>query len=196
MFNPQDFYFKKAKKEGYKARSIFKLEEIDKKFHFFDKRKTVNVLDIGCAPGSWLQYVSKVTNRNSKVIWLDLKEVKLGDSKVKTYVQDATDFEKVSQILKENGINKLDIITSDMAPNTIGFKDIDAIRSLELIKSTLPLYEKFLKENGKFVIKIFMWPWFDEFIKSLKDKYWWKNIKTFKPESVRKISKEIYVIKI
>jgi 23S rRNA (uridine2552-2'-O)-methyltransferase len=68
MFNPQDFYFKKAKKEGYKARSIFKLEEIDKKFHFFDKRKTVNVLDIGCAPGSWLQYVSKVTNRNSKVI--------------------------------------------------------------------------------------------------------------------------------
>jgi 23S rRNA (uridine2552-2'-O)-methyltransferase len=87
---------------------------------------------------------------------LDLKEVKLGDSKVKTYVQDATDFEKVSQILKENGINKLDIITSDMAPNTIGFKDIDAIRSLELIKSTLPLYEKFLKENGKFVIKIFM----------------------------------------
>ena len=195
MFNPQDFYFKQAKKQWYKARSVFKLEEIDKKFKLFNKKKTLNVLDIGCAPGSWVQYIAKVVNKNSKIIWLDLKSSQIWEPNVFCYVQDATKLDEVENILKKHNIEKLDIITSDMAPNTIWFKDIDAIRSLELVKSTLPLYDRFLKENGKFVIKVFMGPGFDEFIKHLKEKYWWKNIKTFKPKAVRDISKEIYVIK-
>jgi len=196
MFNPQDFYFKKAKKEWYKARSIFKLEEIDEKFNFFKKWKKLDILDIGCAPWSWLQYISKVVSKDSKVIWIDLKKTNLNLPNIKTYVQDATKLDELEKILFLNNIKKLDIITSDMAPNTIWFKDIDAIRSIELIKSTLTIYETFLKENWKFIIKIFMWPWFDEFLKKIKDIYWWKNIKTLKPEAVRKISKEIYIIKI
>ncbi len=196
MFDPQDFYFKKAKKEWYKARSIFKLEEIDKKFKLFHKKEKLNILDIGCAPGSWVQYLDKITASKSKIIWLDLKATQLNLKKTHCYVQDATDIEKVKDILKTHNIEKLDVITSDMAPNTIWFKDIDSIRSLELIKSTLPLYDTFLKENWKFVIKIFMGPWFDQFIFELKKKYGWKKIKTFKPDSVRKISKEIYIIKI
>ena len=195
MFNPQDFYFKKAKKEGYKARSVFKLEEIDKKYKFFPKNKPVNVLDIGCAPGSWIQYIDKVSHPKSKIIWVDLKPTQLNSPKVKTYIQDATDLEKMEKILKENHIEKLDIITSDMAPNTIWVKDIDAIRSIQLVKSTLWIYDKFLKPDGKFIIKVFMWPWFDELVKEIKQKYWAKNIKTFKPQAVRKISKEIYIIK-
>lgn len=196
MFDPQDFYFKKAKKEWYKARSIFKLEEIDKKFKLFHKKENLNILDIGCAPGSWVQYLDKITASKSKIIGLDLKATQLNLKKTHCYVQDATDIEKVKDILKTHNIEKLDIITSDMAPNTIWFKDIDSIRSLELIKSTLPLYDTFLKENWKFVIKIFMWPWFDQFVFELKKKYGWKKIKTFKPDSVRKISKEIYIVKI
>ena len=195
MFNPQDFYFKKAKKEGYKARSVFKLEEIDKKYKFFPKNKPVNVLDIGCAPGSWIQYIDKVSHTKSKIIWVDLKPTQLNLPKVKTYIQDATDLEKIEKILQENQIEKLDIITSDMAPNTIWVKDIDAIRSIQLVKSTLGIYDKFLKPDGKFIIKVFMWPWFDELVKEIKQKYWAKNIKTFKPQAVRKISKEIYIIK-
>ena len=195
MFNPKDFYFKKAKKEWYKARSVFKLEEIDKKYHLFDPKKNLNILDIWCAPWSWVQYIDKVTSKNSKIIWVDLKPTTINLPKVKCYVQDATDLEKMEQILKENNIKKLDIITSDMAPNTIWFKDIDAIRSINLVKSTLPIYEKFLKENWKFVIKVFMGPGFDELIQELKKKYGWKNIKTFKPQAVRKISKEIYIIR-
>ncbi len=195
MFNPKDFYFKKAKKEGYKARSVFKLEEIDKKYNLFNPKKDLNVLDIWCAPWSWVQYIDKVTSKNSKIIWVDLKPTTINLPKVKCYVQDATDLEKMEKILKENNIEKLDIITSDMAPNTIWFKDIDAIRSINLVKSTLPIYEKFLKENWRFVIKVFMWPGFDELIQELKKKYGWKSIKTFKPQAVRKISKEIYIIK-
>jgi len=196
VFNPQDFYFKKAKKEGYKARSVFKLEEINQKFKLFNKNSNLNVLDIWCAPWSWVQYLSKNLWKKSKIIWLDLKKAELKEKNVFCYEQDATKLDEVEKILAKHNIKKLDLITSDMAPNTIGFKDIDSIRSLELVKSTLPLYDKFLKEDGKFVIKIFMWPWFDEFIKELKQKYWGKNIKTFKPDAVRKISKEIYVVKI
>jgi len=196
MFNPQDFYFKKAKKEWYKARSVFKLEEINNKFKLFDRKSSLNILDIGCAPWSWVQYLSKVLSNRSQIIGLDLKKAELKEKNVFCYEQDATKLDEVENILKKHQIEKLDLITSDMAPNTIWFKDIDSIRSLELVKSTLPLYDKFLKENWKFVIKIFMGPWFDEFIKELKNKYWGKNIKTFKPEAVRKISKEIYVIKV
>jgi len=195
MFNPQDFYFKKAKKEGYKARSVFKLEEIDKKYNFFSKQKPLNILDIWCAPWSWVQYISKVSHPKSKIIWLDLKPTKLNLKNVYCYVQDATNLEEVQEILKQHNIEKLDIITSDMAPNTIWFKDIDAIRSINLIKSTLPIYEKFLKPEGKFVIKVFMGPEFDNLIQEIKQKFGAKNIKTFKPQAVRKISKEIYIIK-
>ena len=156
----------------------------------------MNILDIGCAPWSWLQYMEKNTWKKTKIIGIDLKSVNLISSKIFSYVQDATNIEEVRKILQKHWIDKLDIITSDMAPSTIWIKDIDAIRSIELIKSTLPIYEKFLKQDWKFVIKIFMGPGFDEFIKYLKQLYWWKNIKTFKPTAVRKISKEIYVIKV
>jgi len=196
MFNPQDFYFKKAKKEGYKARSVFKLEEINKKFNIFNKKDNLNILDIWCAPGSWVQYLSKNLGKNSKIIWLDLKKAELNEKNVFCYEQDATKIDEVKNILKNHNIEKLDLITSDMAPNTIWFKDIDSIRSLELIKSTMPIYDTFLKENWKFVIKIFMGPWYDQFVYELKQKYGWKKIKTFKPDSVRKISKEIYIIKL
>ena len=96
MFNPQDFYFNKAKKQGYKARSAFKLEEINKKFNIFQNQKN-NILDIGCAPWSWLQYISKVVWKNSKIIWIDLKETNLNLPNVKTYVQDATKIDELEK---------------------------------------------------------------------------------------------------
>ncbi len=196
MYNPYDHYFKKAKKEGFKARSIFKLEEINNKFKLINKQ-TIQVMDIWASPGSWLQYLAKeIRNTNRKIIWLDLNPIDFSTFGIYTYEQDATDTEAVEKILASNNINKLDLIVSDMAPNTLGIKDIDAIRSLDLIESTFPIYKKFLKEDGKFVIKIFMGPGFEEFLKKMKDIYGWKNIKTFKPKSTRKQSKEIYIIKI
>jgi 23S rRNA U2552 (ribose-2'-O)-methylase RlmE/FtsJ len=82
-----------------------------------------------------------------------------------------------------------------MAPNTIWFRDIDAMRSIELLRTTLPIYEQFLKTWGKAVIKIFMWPGFEEFIADFKKTVWSSNVKTFKPKAVRKESKEIYIVK-
>ncbi|MBS8121810.1 Ribosomal RNA large subunit methyltransferase E [Candidatus Vampirococcus lugosii] len=197
MYNPYDYYFKKAKKSGYKARSVFKLEEIDQKFNLFDKT-IKKVLDIGCSPGSWIQYTwNKINNNlNYKIIGFDLKEVSLNLENVFTYKQDISDFDNVQKILKESNIEKFDIIISDMAPDTTGIKDLDAIKSIALIEKTLPIYKKYLGYEGKFVIKIFMGPGFEEFLSDLKKIYGSKSIKTFKPKSTRKESKEIYIIKI
>jgi len=197
--NVQDHYFKKAKKEGFKARSAFKLEEIEEKFHIFDK-KTKTILDVGCAPGSRIQYAVNLMKKNKhtdyKILGIDIQDVHLNLPGVKTYKADITDKEHIKKILKENAIEKIDLIQSDMAPNTIGIKDIDAIRLFELIGSMKWILKEVLKPDGKFVIKLFMWPGFEEFVKEMKMEFGGKNIKTLKPKSTRKESKEIYIVKI
>jgi 23S rRNA (uridine2552-2'-O)-methyltransferase len=88
-----------------------------------------------------------------------------------TYVQDITEQDKVDAIFAENGIEQVDFIQSDMAPNTIGDKETDAIRSIGLLEQTLRVYDKYLKPDGKFCTKIFMGPGFDEYVANLKKKY-------------------------
>ncbi len=197
MYNPYDFYFKQAKKKWYKARSVFKLEEIDKKYKIFTSKEKY-VLDIGCAPGSWIQYIySRLSSfwKDFKIVWFDIKSVDLNFPGVYTYQQDITNLSKVENILKDLQIQKFDVITSDMAPNTIWIKDVDSIRLVNLIEKSLPIYEKFLKKNWKVVIKLFMGSKFDYILKLLKNILWWKNIKIIKPQATRKNSKEVYFVK-
>ena len=174
MYNPYDFYFKKAKQEGYKARSAFKLEEIQEKF-FLIKKTTKYVLDIGCARGSWLQYtigqLKKFRVENYQVIGLDLKPVELHFPGLFTYVQDISQKEQVRALLQRHQILKFDLIQSDMAPNTIGLKDIDAMRAIDLLEQTYWIYDEFLSDTGVFVIKVFMGPGFEEFVLKLKKRF-------------------------
>lgn len=208
VYNPYDHYFNKAKQEWYKARSAFKLEEIQNKFKIINKQ-TKSVLDIGCAPWSWMQYTSGVLTsmkvEDFKIVWFDIQESTVNLPNVYTYLQDVTDIEKVEDILKSQDIipySKLDknswveFIQSDMAPNTVWHKSVDAIRSIWLLEETLRIYKNYLKPNGRFAIKIFMWPWFEEFVAELKVLFGNKNIKIFKPKACRSISKETYIIKI
>lgn len=199
MYNPYDFYFKKAKKDWYKARSAFKLEEIQDKFSLIGKNVKA-VLDIGCAPGSWIQYtiwlLKKYQVKDYQVIGFDLKKVELNLPGLKTYVQDVTEVEKVKQILQNHQISHFDFIQSDIAPNTIGLKDIDAMRSIDLLEQTYWIYDQLLTPDGAFAIKIFMGPGFDEFVAKIKKRFWAKNIKLFKPNSCRANSKETYIIKL
>lgn len=197
-FDFQDHYFKKAKKEGYKARSAFKLEEIQEKFHLFDKY-TKTVMDIGCAPGSRIQYAVNIMKKNHitdyKILGIDIQDVNLNLPGVVAYKADIQDVEHIKAILAENNIQKVDLIQSDMAPNTIGVKDVDAMRLFELLEYVKPILKNLLKPEGKFVIKVFMGPGFEEFVKEMKNIFWGKHIKTLKPAACRKESKEIYVIK-
>ncbi len=208
IYNPYDHYFNKAKAEWYKARSAFKLEEIQNKFKIINQN-TKAILDIWCAPGSWMQYTSgllttmKVTD--FKIIGFDIQESTVNLPNVYTYLQDVTEISKIEDILKSQEIipyseldkkSWVDFIQSDMAPNTVWHKSVDAIRSIWLLEETLRIYKNYLKPNGRFAIKIFMWPWFEEFVAELKVLFWSKKIKIFKPKACRSISKETYIIKI
>jgi len=207
IYDPYDHYFNKAKQQWYKARSAFKLEEIQNKFKIINQQ-TKFVLDIGCAPWSWMQYTSWVLTAmkvdDFKIVWFDIQESTVNLPNVYTYIQDVTDIQKVDDILKSQQIipysaeiknSWVDFIQSDMAPNTVGHKSVDAIRSIGLLEETLRIYKKYLKPNGRFAIKIFMWPWFEEFVAELKTIYGNKKIKIFKPKACRSISKETYIIK-
>ena len=152
-FKVKDHYYKKAKKENFVARSIYKLEEIDNKYKVI-KRGDV-VLDLGYYPGSWTQYTSKRIGDSGKLIGIDIQPI----NKKITGLQNTTLFEKdvndVNEVSDLGVDDKFDVVISDMAPKTTGIKDVDQARSLQLVEWVFHLLPKFLKENGNFVIKVF-----------------------------------------
>ncbi|CAN2047715.1 Ribosomal RNA large subunit methyltransferase E [Candidatus Magnetomoraceae bacterium gMMP-1] len=182
-----DHYTKQAQKDGFPARSVYKLKEIQKKFKLIKKGN--RVLDLGCAPGSWLLYILELVKKSGYVVGIDLKHAKLpSHPHVKTITGDILDSEKIFAEL--NG--KFDVILSDMAPVTTGRKDVDAFRSLELCNAAFLLAEKLLRPGGSFVCKIFQGEGFKDFSNKVKKCY--KQHRIFKPKSSRKASREIYII--
>ena len=184
----EDHLTRRARSEGYPARSVYKLEEIQKKFNVIRARD--HVLDLGCAPGSWLLYAAGLVTDQGKVYGIDLKVV---DIKLPPQVQTVADdilSPSDPDFLPEN--QALDVVLSDMAPATTGRKDVDAARSVGLCEMALNVALERLKSNGHFVCKIFQGNDFNRFQKNVKSKF--KELKIFKPDSCRKQSKEIYII--
>ena len=183
----RDIYVRKSKLEGYRSRAIYKLKEIDEKFKIV--KNGINIVDLGSAPGSWSQYLSE-KSKNSKILSIDLKEVKeifnvshlIGDFLDKNNQLKLTNFFK----------DKLDLVVSDMAVNTTGNKDLDAISTGELSINAMNFSVKNLKKNGSFVSKIFMGSTFNEIVENCKKNF--KEVKIFKPPSSRKDSKESFII--
>ena len=183
----RDIYVRQSKVDGYRARSAYKLIEIDEKFKIF--RGDMFVIDIGAAPGSWSQYASKVV-KNGKIISIDLKELE----HIKNTIQIKGDF--TSKDIQEKIINKLDkkpkVIMSDMAVNTTGIKNIDSIQTGELCKEAMIFSKDIISEDGFFISKIFMGASFNEIVALGKKIF--KEVKVFKPKSSRKDSKESFII--
>lgn len=184
----EDHYTRKARAENYPARSIYKLEEIQNKFNVIKKGNTV--LDLGCAPGSWLLYAAKQAGPQGKIFGIDLKEVEIDLPDNATAV--AGDIFELEQLEVAEQIQQADCVVSDMAPATTGRKDVDAARSFDLCMMALTTALKILKPGGNFVCKIFQGNDFNGFQKNVKSSF--ANTKVFKPESCRKQSKEIYII--
>ena len=183
----RDTYVRQSKVDGYRARSAYKLIEIDEKFKIF--KGGMNVIDIGAAPGSWSQYVSKVV-KNGKIISVDLKEME----KIQSTIQIKGDFtDNITQKKIEREISgKADVVMSDMAVNTTGIKKIDSIQTGELCKESMIFSKKVIKNEGFFISKIFMGGSFNEIIDLGKEIF--KNVRVFKPKSSRKDSKESFII--
>jgi 23S rRNA (uridine2552-2'-O)-methyltransferase len=183
----RDTYVRQSKVDGYRARSAYKLIEIDEKFKIF--KGGLTVIDIGAAPGSWSQYASKVV-KNGKIVSIDLKEMEPIDNTVQIkgdFTEDET-----QQKIKEFLIGKSDVVMSDMAVNTTGIKNIDSIQTGELCKEAMVFSKDIISSSGFFVSKIFMGGSFNEIVQLGKNIF--KEVKVFKPKSSRKDSKESFII--
>ena len=183
----RDIYVRQSKVDGYRARSAYKLIEINEKFKIF--KGGLCVVDIGAAPGSWSQYASKLI-KNGKLISIDLKKMET----IGTSIQIQGDFtkNKIQDEIKKNLNNKADVVMSDMAVNTTGIKNIDSIQTGELCKEAMIFAKDIIKNDGFFISKIFMGGTFNEIITEGKKNF--KEVKVFKPKSSRKDSKESFII--
>ena len=155
----KDTYVRQSKVDGYRARSAYKLIEINDKFKIF--KNQMHVVDIGAAPGSWSQYVSKII-KNGKIISIDLKEIEsIGNT-----IQIKGDFTEdlVQNQIKDKLENNADVVMSDMAVNTTGIKDIDSIQTGELCKAAMLFAKDIMTKKGFFISKIFMGSTFNEIV--------------------------------
>ncbi len=189
-YNPRDHYFKKAKEQNFVARSVFKLEEIDQKLKIIHTSQ--KILDLGASPGSWSQYCSKKIGPQGRILGVDLTSIPLKLPNA-TFIQaDLRDI-NLEEIFEQNGFNgPFDVVLSDMAPKTTGIRITDQTRSFELCEIALNVAKQFLKKDGHFVCKLFH---SDEF-STLRDlmKKEFNRVEIVKPDSTRKISKEIFLI--
>ena len=183
----RDTYVKQSKIDGYRARSAYKLKEIDEKFKIFKGGMTV--IDIGAAPGSWSQYVSKIV-KSGKLISIDLKEMDLIEKTIQIK-GDFTDHEVQNEI-KNHTKDKVDAVISDMAVNTTGIKNIDSIQTGELCKEAMIFSKEIILRDGYFISKIFMGGTFNEIVAEAKKIF--KEVRVFKPKSSRKDSKESFIV--
>ena len=181
----QDHYTRQAKKERFPARSVYKLEEIQKKHRLL--KKGDRVLDLGCSPGSWLLYAAKLVGPQGRVVGIDLKPVTV---QLPPQVQIiTTDVLALDVAVLGNGF---DAVLSDMAPATTGHKAVDAARSYNLCETALGIAREILLPGGSFVCKIFQGPDFTAFLDAVRTEF--TQRKVFKPQSSRKASREVYVI--
>jgi len=183
----RDIYVKQSKIEGYRSRAVYKLQELNEKFKFL--KNGIQLVDLGAAPGSWSQFISK-NFKNTKIVSIDLKEIEKIDD-THQIVGDFTDENQKIKIM-DYFDGKIDAVISDMAVNTTGNKSIDSIVTGELSVEALNFSTDILKKQGCFVSKIFMGPSFNEIIAIAKKKF--KQVNVFKPPASRKDSKESFII--
>ena len=183
----RDIYVRQSQVDGYRARSAYKLIEIDEKFKIL--KNGVSVIDLGAAPGSWSQYIAKTVKRG-RLVSIDIK----GMEEIENTIQIKGDFTDPDYQEKLKGFfkSKVDVVVSDMAVNTTGIKDIDAIYTGELAMEAMNFSKEMLVKEGRFVSKIFLGSSFNEIVALGKKIF--KEVRVFKPKSSRKESKESFII--
>ena len=183
-----DPYTKLAKQQGYRSRSAFKLIEINKKFKFL--KNNLNIVDLGSAPGGWSQVCSEI-NKNGKNLSIDILDMDKIDNNFffKKDFNESDFFDFVNNFF---ALNKVDIVLSDMAVNTTGNKDLDAMKTNSIALDVVNLSKVILKPKSSLLVKIFSGKDENILIKNAKDSF--KIIERIKPDSSRKESREMYLL--
>jgi 23S rRNA (uridine2552-2'-O)-methyltransferase len=183
-------YYKMAKKEKYRSRASYKLIQVNKKFRIIKPRDYV--VDLGAAPGGWSQVALDIVGDDGKVVAVDLQRIRPFEHE--NFIQITGDFTKSETVekIKDSLEWNADVILSDASPKLTGIKDIDQIRSNEIVENALKIADSLLKIDGSMIIKVFQGEEFPSLLKKFKDKF--KIVKTTKPPSSRKKSVEMYLI--
>ena len=183
----RDIYVRKSQIDGYRARSAYKLIEINEKFKIF--KNGMSIIDLGASPGSWSQYIARSV-KSGRLVSIDIKKMETIDN----VIQIKGDFTDLDFQKKIKGYfkSKVDVIVSDMAVNTTGIKDIDAIYTGELAMEAMSFSKNMLFEEGSFISKIFLGSSFNEIFALAKKIF--REVKVYKPKSSRKESKESFII--
>lgn len=200
-YQRQDRFFKKAKQDKFVARSVYKLDELDRRYGLLSKNQTV--VDLGCAPGSWLQYLAEKVGKRGRVVGYDLVPVELGlPSRVAAHVADVTaltaprvwaDLRALGGDPADGPPPRVDALISDMAPKLTGVRDADQARSVGLVRFAVTLARQLLGvDRGVFVAKLFQGRDTDELVAEVKSSF--REVKLLKPEATRDGSREVFVL--
>lgn len=192
MRKEQDFYFHKAKKENYPARSVYKLEEAQKKYKFLKRRQ--RVLDLGCHPGSWSLYTAKIIGSGGIVVGVDIQPTDIPAPKDQAELHwlcyDVYSDELLAELRRHwPGFH---VLISDMAPATTGSRFADHQQSLRLVRRAVELAGLLLHQNGSLYCKVFQGEDFPAFLQECKPLF--ANVKVIKPQSSRNESREVFVL--
>jgi len=185
----QDHYFHRAKQERYLARAVYKLKEIQDKYRLM--RPGNRVLDLGAAPGSWMQLSSRIVGPKGLIVGADIKPIDHSfPDWVVTLQRDIFDPEFAEQLVRD--YSPFDVVLSDMAPATSGIRSADSARSALLFERAFDLARLTLRRQGSFLAKIFQGSEFHDLLQETKKLFGW--VKVVKPDASKKISKEIYIL--
>jgi len=185
----KDPYVQQARREGWRSRAVYKLAEIDAKERLL--RPGMTCVDLGAAPGSWSQYVTRQLDGNARVIAIDLLAM---DALPNTeFIQgDFTDNEVLRELESRVGDQKVDLVMSDLAPNISGNRAIDQPRAMYLAELALDFARNVLNKRGDFVIKLFQGEGIDPFIADVRNSF--ATVKVRKPKASRAGSREVYLV--
>lgn len=186
-YKKPDQHTKAAKDAGYPARSVWKLQEIDRRCRLLKPGQ--HVVDLGSAPGSWSMYTAKVLGGRGKLLSIDLTPIEVQLGPITTVIQGDA-FDVASEVFEQHG--PFDVVLSDMAPLTSGNRDTDQARSFELVMRALEVAQAHGKPGSSFVAKIFMGPDYETARKAMREVY--SEVRTLRPESVRKNSVEVFLV--
>jgi len=186
-YKREDFYKRRAREEKYPSRSVYKLKEIDAKYKLIKKGDLV--LDLGCAPGSWLLYISKKVEEKGRVVGIDIGDLKIELPENAVFLKKDIMSLKAMDLIEAE--KKYQVVVSDSAPATSGIDFVDAEGSLELCEKALEIAMEVLENGGNFLCKIFEGEGSEEFYKKVKQNF--NFIKRFRPQATRKQSREIYI---
>lgn len=185
----KDPFVRRAKTEGYRARAVYKLEELDRRYKLL--RRGMNVLDLGAAPGSWSQYVSRVLDGEAHIVAVDLLPMDAlpqvdfieGD-----FREDAT----LAAIRSRFAAGEADLVMSDMAPNISGNRAVDQPRAMYLVELAMEVCNDVLRKGGSFVCKLFQGEGADQFIADARRRF--DVVRVVKPKASRAASREVYLV--